>query len=384
MISEDKLYHRLRKHLDTMPVGFPSTRSGVELKILRHLFAPAETQVALHMNHVFATADDICTRARKDNISQEQCEKYLTDMAAKGSILCRSNGEASHYALIPFVVGMYEFQIQRMTAELYKDAARYFREAFGLTYLSTAVPQMRVIPIRQSVVEENRIASYDEIRHLIAAADGRIGVTDCICRKGTDLAGRSCQKTDRRQLCLGFRDYFDTYRREGWIRELTVQEALDILDQSEKEGLVLQATNEQAPQAVCACCGCCCGVLATLKAVPNPAEFVATNFYARVDADACVGCRLCEDRCHMQAITVADKKAAIDPLKCIGCGVCVPVCKTGALHLEPKDRTCVPPETTEQLYQTIQSGKSRLSGIKTGVKVLRRTNLKQVRHLLKR
>lgn len=385
MSLEARLYKRLRKHLDTMPVGFPSTRSGVELKILRHLFTPDEARVAMHMTHGFDTAETIGQRAGKDGISQTQCENHLRDMAAKGSILCRmaqTAGEPPRYALMPFVVGMYEFQIRRMTPELYEDAARYFREAFGLTYLSTAVPQMRVIPIGQSVTENHRIATYDEIRKLVAAADGKIGVTDCICRQGRDLIGKPCKKTDRRSLCLGFRDYFDTYRREGWIREISEQEALDILDQSEKEGLVLQSTNEQAPQAVCACCGCCCGVLATLKAVPNPAEFTASNFYARIDADACVGCGLCADRCHMDAITVVDKKTVIDPLKCIGCGVCVPACKLGAMRLEQKERACVPPETTEQLYETILAGKSRLAGIKTGVKVLRRMNFKQVRRLL--
>jgi ferredoxin len=277
---------------------------------------------------------------------------------------------------------MYEFQIRRMTPELYEDAARYFREAFGLTYLSTAIPQMRVIPIRQSVTEDQRIATYDEIRKIITAADGKIGVTDCICRKGRDLIGKPCKKTDRRSLCLGFRDYFDAYHREGWIREVGMQEALDILDQSEKEGLVLQSTNEQSPQAVCACCGCCCGVLATLKAIPNPAEFVAANFYARVAADLCVGCGQCTDRCHMDAITVVDKKAEIDRLRCIGCGVCVSACKPGALRLEKKARVCVPPETTEQLYETILARKSRLAGIRTGIKILRRMNFKQVRNLL--
>ncbi|RJP42010.1 MAG: 4Fe-4S ferredoxin [Desulfobacteraceae bacterium] len=384
MLSEKDLYKRLRKHLDTMPVGFPATRSGVELRILKHLFTPDEARVAMGMTHVFDAAETICKRAMKNGVPQAQCEKRLQEMVKKGSILCRASDGASGYALVPFVVGMYEFQIQRMTPELYEDAACYFRKAFGLTYLSTALPQMRVIPIQQSITEDHRIATYDEIRRIIAAAEGKIGVADCICRKGRDLIGKPCKKTDRRGLCFGFRDYFDTYQREGWIRELSEQEALDILDQSEKEGLVLQSTNEQAPQAVCACCGCCCGVLGTLKAIPNPAEFVAANFYARVDADLCVGCGLCGDRCHMDAIEVMDKKARVDLLKCIGCGVCVPACKPGALRLEQKARICVPPETTEKLYEAILAKKSRLAGIRTGIKVLRRMKLNHVRKLLSR
>jgi Na+-translocating ferredoxin:NAD+ oxidoreductase subunit B len=381
---EKDIYKRLRKHLDTMPVGFPATRSGVELRILKRLFTPDEARVAMGMTHVFESAKTICKRLQKQGVPPLQCRQCLSDMAGKGSLLCRKGDEKPRYALVPFVVGMYEFQIGRMTTELYEDAAQYFREAFGLTYLSTAVPQMRVIPIRQSITEDHRIATYDEIRQIIAAAKGKIGVADCICRKGRDLIGKPCKKTDRRSLCLGFRDYFDAYHREGWIRKISTREALDILDQSEKEGLVLQSTNEQAPQAVCACCGCCCGVLSTLKAIPNPAEFAAANFYARVDANLCVGCGLCVDRCHMDAIEVMDKKARVNLLKCIGCGVCVPACKFGALRLEQKARICVPPETTEELYDTILARKSRLAGIKTGVKVLRRMKLNHVRKLLSR
>lgn len=52
------------------------------------------------------------------------------------------------------------------------------------------------------------------------------------------------------------------------------------------------------------------------------------------------------------------------------------------MRLEKKARVCVPPETTEKLYETILARKSRLAGIRTGIKILRRMNLKQVRNLL--
>ena len=41
-MGSDELYRKLQQHLDRMPVGFPATESGVEIRILRQLFTPEE------------------------------------------------------------------------------------------------------------------------------------------------------------------------------------------------------------------------------------------------------------------------------------------------------------------------------------------------------
>jgi hypothetical protein len=39
----EKIYSNLAKVLDTLPNGFPATDSGVELKLLKRIFRPAES-----------------------------------------------------------------------------------------------------------------------------------------------------------------------------------------------------------------------------------------------------------------------------------------------------------------------------------------------------
>lgn len=45
----------------------------------------------------------------------------------------------------------------------------------------------------------------------------------------------------------------------------------------------------------------------------------------------CVGCKLCTKICAHDAISVQDRKAAIDHSKCVGCGRCIAVCARNAI-----------------------------------------------------
>ncbi|MHA2340110.1 MAG: hypothetical protein ACXACX_22650 [Candidatus Hodarchaeales archaeon] len=44
--SNESAYRELQQHLDTFPVGFPATKSGVEIRLLKNLFTPEEARIA--------------------------------------------------------------------------------------------------------------------------------------------------------------------------------------------------------------------------------------------------------------------------------------------------------------------------------------------------
>ena len=357
-----------------MPVGFPRTLSGVEIRILKRLFTPRQAGIALFMSSRLEPAAVIGRRARESDkaYSPSEIEAELKQMARRGAVLNVRREGRELFALLPFVVGMFEFQLGTLSAGMYQDTLAYFKNGFALEYLSTAVPQTRVVPIRKSIDSGHAVATYDEIRALILRAEGRLGVAPCICRKGRDLVDKPCRKTERRELCLVLRDLYEHGRRQGWVQPISTERALALLDQNENEGLVLQPSNEQEPQFVCSCCGCCCGILGLLKTLPEPAAFTAGNYRAVLDDDACNGCATCLGRCPMGAIAMVQDRAQIDARRCIGCGVCVPTCKPGAQRLAPKPEPVHPPATTEALYETIGRGKAGMVGrVKTGIKIVR-------------
>ena len=43
------IYRELQQHLDKLPIGFPATESGVELRLLKHLFTPKQAELALNL-----------------------------------------------------------------------------------------------------------------------------------------------------------------------------------------------------------------------------------------------------------------------------------------------------------------------------------------------
>ena len=48
-MSED-VYARLREFMDTLPGGYPSTPSGVEIKILKRLFTPEQAELTMKLS----------------------------------------------------------------------------------------------------------------------------------------------------------------------------------------------------------------------------------------------------------------------------------------------------------------------------------------------
>jgi len=265
------------------------------------------------------------------------------------------------YALHPFVVGMFETRLKKLTPSYYMDTRKYVAQGFVYEYLTTEVPQMRVVPVNQSVETSQNVATYDQIRAMVREAGGRICLSECICKKSKDLIADPCQVTDRREVCMGFRDFADTWNRHGWGRPITEEEALDVLDQNEKDGLVLIAATMQEPQFVCSCCACCCGVTQMLKLVPRPVDYAASNYQAQVDLDASKGCHKCVRRCQFDAVhAMSDEPKAqveVDPKRCVGCGLCISTCKHDAMQLVGKPTHFVPPQDHDALNELLLRNK---------------------------
>jgi len=51
MTTDDSIYRSLQEHLDKQAVGFPSVKSGADIRLLKRLFTPDEARLALHLSY---------------------------------------------------------------------------------------------------------------------------------------------------------------------------------------------------------------------------------------------------------------------------------------------------------------------------------------------
>jgi len=363
MPSEGDVYRRLQKHLDELPVAFPATASGVELRILKRLFTPEEAAVALALSALPETVEKI--QHRLPGRTAEDVERMLDRMVEKGAIFggrMMAREGRKRYSRAPLVIGMYEAQVDRLTKEMQEDFDQYAREGFASTLLGAKTKQMRTIPVNARFVPDRLVGRYDDARKMIGEGDGPWAARNCVCRQGKDLLGEACRQTTSRRVCLTIGGAARASVAAGDGQALTREETLALLDQAERDGMVLQPANARDPVFICFCCGCCCGLLQTAKLFPKPAEYLQSNYQAVVDAGLCSECGTCHPRCPMEALSSGDGATAVDLDRCIGCGLCVCTCPTEAVTLRAKAERTVPPKDLKALYGKIMAERFGLLG----------------------
>jgi electron transport complex protein RnfB len=347
------VYTALAQFLDDLPGGFPATESGLEQRILKRLFSPDEAALALQLSLIEETPRVIAHRAKRP---VGQVAQTLAEMEAKGLLHAEHKpGEEPRYGAVPFVVGIYEFQLHKMDREL----AGYFDEY--LPHLLDPetwkkAPLLRTIPVRESLTPELEVMPYEQAEALVRSHT-KFCVADCVCRQEREILGHRCDKP--METCLSFGSGADFYVRNGMGRYITEEQALRILALAEESGLVLQPSASEEAAFICCCCGCCCGVLVNLKRHPNPAQYAHSAFVAVLDEELCNGCGLCLDRCQMEALTSINGAVTLDIGRCIGCGLCVSACPDQALVLMRKPDEELLPLSGTWAQANIHLGKVR-------------------------
>ena len=334
------LYRKLQERLNEYSFGFPSTSSGVELRILERLFSEEDAEMHLNLSQNLESADEVARRLGRD---VEEVKAKLEDMTERGLLFRLKKGDTAKYGAGSFVAGIWEWQLPTLDRDLAEMVEAYFEEGFDSAIAEGAVSFLRPVPVNRSVEVAYNVAPHEDARELIKNAK-KIALAECICRKQRDIVDQGCDKP--REVCMLFGANGQYYLDRGMAREVGADEALEVLAKCQEAGLVTQPASARNPGGICNCCGDCCAVLKALNKQPKPAEKVLSNYFAVVDPELCSSCETCLDRCQMGAIRLNDEELAeINLDRCIGCGLCVTTCPTEALRLEPKpaDQRVEPP-----------------------------------------
>lgn len=326
------IYAKLRERLDMFPQGFPTTESGVEMEILEHLFTEEQAEIMLHLRPYPEPPSAVAERMGKD---EKEIADKLYEMSRKGLILRgRVSEDEAFYFLAPWVVGIWEFQVKYMTDENIKLYEKYHNEGIVPLRKTSKSPGFRVVPVEQEIEDSSEIETYEKVSEIIESST-KFAVADCICRKEAEMFGHACDKL--MEGCMMFDMAADYYIENEFGREITKEEAKQVLKKAEEDGLVHHSSNHLGNKIfICNCCGCCCKAMANITKHNQPNAIAKSNYYAVVEEEECTACETCVDRCQVNAIQIENDIAIINEEACIGCGLCVSTCPTEAISMARK------------------------------------------------
>lgn len=308
------------------------------------------------------------SKAKRAGMDQEDFMKKADRMVEQGMILRYSRKGERIYER-GNIVHMSEQQVRikedtprrRVFAQL-MDAA--IEGEVGLTPNRT--PFYRVLPVEKTLSGEVKEVNLEEavsdprtvlpldIASEMVKAEPLVAVADCYCRASRKIVGKDCGHS--LETCLTFNELADTLLQAGLARQIDHDEAVQILQSSEREGLVHFVDNAEGRiRSLCNCCSCSCLLLNVLKRgggnAGGPSRYLIRYSGADVSELA-----LCAQICPTGALSY-NGALSVNYGKCIGCGLCVSRCREhgheGVLWLVPRGKHPRIHKSNEALWKQI-------------------------------
>jgi NADPH-dependent glutamate synthase beta subunit-like oxidoreductase/NAD-dependent dihydropyrimidine dehydrogenase PreA subunit len=290
-----------------------------EYLILEPVVTDEMADVAMYMEiRKKTTAKELSALCGK---SEEKTAKLLMDLAYAGVCFVNKINGVDTFWYDTWVPGIMEMMVNnKENVKKYPQIARAF-EAYGRVRgprtagaFPVGVGLMRVIPIEKAIEGETRRASYEEVSKYLNDND-IFTVSDCSCRTAREIMGEGCGHL-KEDMCIQMGHAAEYYIRTGRGRQITREEAFEIIRRAEENGLMHQIPNLDGSgktHAICNCCGCSCLSLRSAEMFIN-ADMVRSNYVSRVDRDKCVACGECVRNCPVNALQLGQKICSKTPV----------------------------------------------------------------------
>jgi NAD-dependent dihydropyrimidine dehydrogenase PreA subunit len=205
-------------------------------------------------------------------------------------------------------------------------------DTFSRTPLSRLMG--RILTSSQKRSHFGQIVPIEAIEEILQKVEGVIRLP-CVCRKVT-TGNQNARYCYGLTLDKRLRDSLDNSYN---LEILTSGQALDSICKLDKEGLVHSVWTFKTPYigGLCNCDQDCMAYRITYERRYFQNMFRG-EMVARIDTDACNGCKACLRQCQFGALrfSAVNKKVIVDSRACFGCGVCRASCNHVAIKMQER------------------------------------------------
>lgn len=192
------------------------------------------------------------------------------------------------------------------------------------------------LPVNTEIKVDQTVLNLDEAKQYLTKAS-KIALRDCTCRTARKHCSHSLD------TCFALNGLAEFNVKNGISKEISLREAMGILERAHEEGLVhmayvlLKDSNpDREVNSICCCCSCCCNMLAATQRFGLAPHILVSDTASVTDSTKCTLCGICVARCQFGAREIKDGSLEYRPERCMGCGLCVSKCPSLAISLVKK------------------------------------------------
>ena len=171
---------------------------------------------------------------------------------------------------------------------------------FSMEVFSGETQFGRTLVDEKAAEDATDILPYEIVTNAVNEAK-KLAVVLCYCRHKQEHLGQSCYAP--LESCMAMNIGADFMIKQGYGREISKKEALEIIEKTSKMGLMHIGDNVKNNLSfICNCCECCCGILQSYHHHGIFPVAVTSSFTMKVDSEKCVGCGACVSKCQVKEI----------------------------------------------------------------------------------
>jgi len=287
--------------------------------VFDRLLSDEQISVALHLK--LRVPEYIDVLAKKAGRSVEDTARLADEMVKIGLLVYKPDERGVDRVELPiFVVGSLEHTINGGLK--YNQYEHHPELAVGFIYHTTQMATQqgfylppanfgvhRPVPIGTALKNETRVESWENLEKLIEeSSKNSFALAECICRKIRKQYGQMGEEPDINWCCL-MGDFADSAIRAGKAVRITREEFMDRLREADKRGFVHNVSNHDGPSPIEYICNCDYETCLSIRAssYTGATNMQKSNFVATVDAEKCVACGSCVEKCPGNALKLGRK-----------------------------------------------------------------------------